>query len=83
MALIVALILWLGAQTYSNSLTLTKIETNLVHLVKGSDKSMAELLRDIRVHEKHLDTIWPRLRELKEKMQAMEIGSGKESNWRH
>ena len=93
-AVILAIILWVGQTTYNNSIILTKLVTQVDHLVEnqndiGRETDVDQLRLEARVSliaqraessidemnkrfEERLATIWPRLREIKERTQHLE-----------
>lgn len=79
-AVILAIILWVGQTTYSNSLALTKLATQVEILVTVQTSEIQDLRNDIGRIDQHLNTIWPRLREFKERIQMLESESGKPRN---
>lgn len=85
-AVILAIILWVGQTTYSNSLVLTKLTEKVDHLVNSQSKELSQLQRGLERHGELFDTIWPRLREMKERIQHLEnISKDARSNspWKH
>lgn len=61
MAVVLAMIMWVGNTTYNNSIILTKVSAQIATYQAGQARI-----------DKHLDSIWPRLREIKERIQHLE-----------
>jgi hypothetical protein len=78
-----ALILWMGTTVYSNSIKLAQLNIQIaqlidsqktfnstnIRLIDGVSTTMNDTLGKI---EDNLQTIWPRLREIKERIQHLE-----------
>ena len=85
-AMTLALMLWMGTTVYQNSIQLATLNVHIAQLVDSQklyNVTNAKIIDDVqssvnaaiaRVDE-HLSTIWPRLREIKERVQALEAKS--------
>lgn len=71
-AAMMAIVLWVGSTTYNNSLVLTRLSTQMEILIEGSKDKNNQRDREIERIDDRLDTIWPRLREIKERIQHLE-----------
>lgn len=84
-AVILAMILWVGQTTYGNSLLLTQISVQLSGVIAAGQATNKETKEDFARIDGHLATIWPRLREIKERVQHLESlspgDSGAKSRW--
>lgn len=96
-AMTLALMLWMGTTVYQNSIQLATLNVHIAQLIEtqklfnitnskvvsGVESSVATAIDSINGH---LSTIWPRLREMKERVQALESSTdGKRANtpWRY
>ena len=70
--LMLLLLAGVGNTTLSNSRLLVQLATQIEFLVKIQDKAVIDGDRDIVRIEERVATIWPRLRELKERLQHLE-----------
>jgi hypothetical protein len=74
--ILLALTLWLGNSVSGNSISLAQLSVKMDQLI-GAQKSANEQARaSVRRLDGHLETIWPRLREIKERIQYLESHSG-------
>ena len=84
-AIILAMILWVGQTTYGNSILLTTISVQLTGVIAAGQVANKENKEDFARIDGHLTTIWPRLREIKERVQHLEslspADSGAKSRW--
>lgn len=71
-AVVLAVVLWLGNTTYTNSITLTEMRVVLENIEQRQIEGINGLSGRIDEHERSFATIWPRLRELKERIQVLE-----------
>lgn len=77
-AIVLAVLLWTGNTAYNNSITLAQITTQLEYLLVSWETERNVSAKAVERVNTHLDTIWPRLREMKERIQVLE-GTHKEN----
>jgi len=83
-ALMLAGILWLSNTTYQNTILLTTIAKDLEYSTSGQSTSIQTLKDEVKRIDKHLDTIWPRLREIKDHIIILEAAdTATEKPWKY
>ena len=81
-----AIMIFIGSTTWQNSLSLAIISEKVDHLSTTQDNDLALLRIEMARIDQHLNTIWPRLREIKERIQYLESlsrGDGVRDPWQY
>lgn len=80
--LILATLLWVGNTLSETRVTITRLEVTVEALRESFADKAASSARQLQVHEKQFDTIWPRLREMQDAINELAQSQGLDIDWR-
>ena len=80
--LILATLLWVGSTLQDTRLSLARLEVTMAAMQERIEERESVTGVTLTQHSSNFQTIWPRLRELKEKIDYLASKHGESINWR-